>query len=200
MTALSSRYVRFAGMRRHLVVYFFLSLTGVLFAQATSLPADIDWLPGMQSKETFSASGLTRAEQQQVLKQVQDTSFDVPEAWLAELRVRSISLGSAAGLAVRGTKLLCGGTGNCQQWIFRRENSRWLNMFESQAPVVSGVGLVRQATAIKDLVVTANLSAERESWIRYRFDGTFYRRTECYQVDRGATGGRAQRTACPGGG
>jgi hypothetical protein len=179
------------------VVYLFFVVSAVLLAQPTNLPADIDWLTQAQSQDTFSKAGLTQADQQQILKQVEITSFDVPNSWLSELRVARISLGTSAGLVVRGSQLLCGGTGNCQTWVFRRENSSWLNMFDGEAPVVSRAGLVRQNAGVRDLVTTAHLSAEREQWTQYRFDGHLYRRTECYRVDSGATSRRAERVACP---
>ena len=178
------------------VVSLFFVMSPLLFAQPTNLPLDIEWLTQAQSQDTFSRAGLTQADQQQILTQVEITSFDAPDSWLAELRVARISLGTSAGLVVRGTQLLCGGTGNCQTWVFRRENSGWLNMFDGQAPVISRAGLVRQNAGVRDLVTTAHLSAEREQWTTYRFDGHVYRRTDCYRVDRGATG-RAERTACP---
>lgn len=126
---------------------------------------------------------------------METTSFDVPDSWLAELRVARISLGTSAGLVVRGTQLLCGGTGNCQTWVFRRENSKWRSLFDGQAPVVSRAGLVRQNAGVRDLVTAAHVSAGREQWTQYRFDGHVYRRTECYQVD-GGTMGRRERVPC----
>jgi hypothetical protein len=175
----------------------FFSFSGVLLAQSMTVPADIDWLTQVRSQDTFSAVGLARADQQQILKQVETSSFDIPDSWLAELRVGRVSLGTSAGLVVRGTQLLCGGTGNCQTWLFQRGNGKWRNMFDGEAPVVSSVGLVRQNAAVRDLVTTTHLSAERELWTRYRFDGHVYRRTECYRVDRSATSRRAERVACP---
>jgi hypothetical protein len=182
---------------RPAVVYLFFVLSAVLFAQPTNLPADIDWLTQVRSQDTFSRAGLTQADQQQILKQVEITSFDVPSSWIAELRVARISLGASPGLVVRGTQLLCGGTGNCQTWVFRRENSRWLSLFDGQAPVASRAGLVGMNAGVRDLVTTAHLSAERDQWTQYQFDGHVYRRTECYQVDGGATARRAERVACP---
>jgi len=34
-------------------------------------------------------------------------------------------LGSSPGLVLEGTNLLCGGTGNCQIFVFRRVNDRF---------------------------------------------------------------------------
>jgi len=179
------------------VVCLSFALSAVLFAQSINVPADIDWLTRVGSQDTFASAGLTLADQQQILQQVENTSFDIPDSWLAELRVGRISLGTSAGLMVRGTQLLCGGTGNCQTWLFRRVNGRWLNMFAGQAPVVSRAGLVRQKAGVRSLITTAHLSAERDQWTQYRFDGRVYRRTECDQVDGRTLGHRAERVVCP---
>jgi hypothetical protein len=48
--------------------------------------------------------------------------------------------------------------------LFRRENGRWLSLFDGEAPVVSSAGLVRQNAGVRDLVTTAHLSAERDQW------------------------------------
>jgi hypothetical protein len=104
------------------------------------------------------------------------TSFDTPDSWLLELRVRRISLGKSDGLVVRGTRLLCGGTGNCETWVFRRAHDKWLNTLDGEAPIASGIGFVRQTAVINDMVVTANQSADMETRTRYKFDGKLYRR------------------------
>jgi hypothetical protein len=173
-----------------------LSLSGVLVAQTMVLPADIDWLtPGLRY-DSLSKAGLTQADREAVLAQVEMTSFDTPESWLSELRVGRVSLGASEGLVVRATQMLCGGTGNCETWVFRCEDGRWVNLFDGEAPVISGLGLVRQNAAIPDLVTTANLSAEVEYWTRYTFDGKGYRRSECYEVEGRATSRRVARRVC----
>ena len=145
--------------------------SGAPFAQSVGgLPA-VDWFARDRSERTFAAAGLAPAEQQQIRRQVAATSFDVPDSWAGELRVQRIALGQTAGLIVRGTRLLCGGTGNCQTWIFRRENRAWRSVIAGDAPIVSGLGLIQQNTAARDLVTTSNLSADEERWTRYRFDG-----------------------------
>jgi hypothetical protein len=157
----------------------------------------VDWLKGVNDNETFSTAGLTPVEQRQILSQVTLTSFDTPDSWLSELRARRISLGKSDGLVVRATQLLCGGTGNCETWVFRRTNNRWVNMFKGEAPVVSGLGFVRQTAGIKDVVVSANESADKENWTQYAFDGKFYRPTVCYDVLYGGTKDeRAEKVAC----
>jgi hypothetical protein len=160
---------------------------GVLWAAATfALPADVVWIPPLRQDETLAAARLTAAEQRSIVEQLEATSFDVPDEWSREVRVRHIELGTVQGLLIRGTDRLCGGTGNCQTWIFTHAgSSRWLNGFESEAPIAASVGLDSAAAPIKDLVLTTNRSADAKTWIRYRFDGHHYRETECFDVADG---------------
>jgi len=79
-------------------------------------------IPTMQKAlddfETFQAAKLSSNEANGILKQVEETSFDYPDSWQLELRVRRLSLGDTDGLVVRGT-------GNCvaEREIVRRGSS-----------------------------------------------------------------------------
>ena len=160
-----------------------LSLSGVATAPARSSTQRIDWLKDLSVNETFVAAKLTAAEQKQIVDQVENTSFDAPDSWETELRVRRVSLGESDGLIVRGTRLLCGGTGNCETWVFRRSPGKWLNMFEEKAPIVSGFGFEQETSGgIKNFLVSANSSAAKESRRSFKFDGKVYRQSQCYEV------------------
>jgi hypothetical protein len=109
--------------------------------------------------EVFQSAKLPSAEIDGILGQIEKTSFDYPNSWQAELRVRQTSLGDADGLVVETTKLLCGGTGNCQTWVFRRSNERW-SMFQHQAPITSAFGFSdERSRAIRILATFAHVSA-----------------------------------------
>ena len=137
--------------------------------------------------DTFAAARLPAGEQRQIIKQVEGSAYDAADDWTSELRVRRVELGSSAGatrpatpgLVVQGRKLLCGGTGNCQLWVFRRSSrveTQWVSLFAKQPPVVDGFRLGPGVTGgIKDLTVTANSTAEATTTVTYRFDGKFYR-------------------------
>lgn len=160
-----------------------LSLSGPTTPPATSSTQRIDWLKDLSADETFVTAKLTAAEQKQIVDQVENTSFDAPDSWETELRVRRVSLGESDGLIVRGTQLLCGGTGNCETWVFRRSLGKWLNMFDQEAPIVSGFGFEREANeGIKNFLVSANSSAAKESRILFKFDGKVYRQSQCFEV------------------
>lgn len=152
-------------------------------AEPGGAPQRISWLPDLGGHETFLAVMLTAAEQKQIIDQVEQTSFDIPGDWQLELRVRRVSLGGAEGLVVRGTRLLCGGTGNCQTWVFRLLQGAWFNLFEREAPIVSGFGFEQGTNlSIQNLLVSSNNSARKERRILFKFDGKYYRQSDCYDV------------------
>lgn len=160
-----------------------MSFSGVATGAARSATQKIEWLKDLSANETFVAAKLTAAEQKQIVDQVESTSFDVPDSWETELRVRRVSLGESDGLIVRGTQLLCGGTGNCQTWVFRRSPGKWLNMFEREAPIVSGFGFDQEGSGgIRNFLVSASSSAAEESRTLYKFDGKVYRQSQCYKI------------------
>ena len=155
------------------------------------------WLKDLSANETFPAAQLTAAERKQIIDQVENTSFDAPDSWDKELRVRRISLGAADGLIIRGTRLLCGGTGNCETWVFRHSPGRWLNLFEQEAPIVSGFGFEQEAAGgIKNFLVSTNSSAATERRILFKFDGNVYRQSECYEVWIDGAAERIEKVPC----
>lgn len=175
-----------------------MSSEGMASAQAGNLPQKVAWLKELSASETFLAANLTTVEREQITGQLERTSFDIPDSWESELRVRRVSLGEVDGLLIRETRLLCGGTGNCETWFFRRSQGDWVNLFEQEAPIVSGFGFEQQATGgIKNFLVTANSSAATERRILFRFDGEFYRQSECYDVSLNTPAGeRIEKVPC----
>jgi hypothetical protein len=146
------------------------------FALAVSLSA-LAQTDHLHHEETLAKLGLPQAELTQVISGVEAAAFDSPDSWEKELRARRISLGSAPGLVLQGSDLLCGGTGNCQVFVFRRVGKDWLSLFEAQqAPVVEGFSFGPGLTqGIKDLHVVSNNSADKSTQATYRFDGKLYR-------------------------
>jgi hypothetical protein len=175
-----------------------LSISGVGTAPTRNSAERIGWwLKDLSANETFPEAKLTAAERKQVIDQVQNTSFDAPDSWDTELRVRRISLGEADGLIIRGTRLLCGGTGNCETWVFRHSPGKWLNLFEEEAPIVSGFGFEEEAGGgIKNFLVSTNSSAAAEKRILFKFDGKVYRQSECYEVWIDGAAERIEKVPC----
>ena len=115
---------------------------------------------------SIRVAGLTSAEMRQIKAEAEKTSFDTPDSWEDELRARRVSSGASEMLVVRGTRLLCGGTGNCQVWVFVRL------AFEDEAN-----------NGVSNLLLVADLGGGKDRYTRYRFDGKFYRPEECLDVE-----------------
>jgi len=140
----------------------------MLIAQANHLPM----------QRGLSGMRLSVEEQAQILAAVERSSYDTPDSWTAELVAARVDLGANPGIVLRGTKLLCGGTGNCQLFVLRQVNGAWISLFgDEQAPVVESFEFGPDIThGIKNLVVVTHFSVGKSERVRYRFDGQFYRR------------------------
>ena len=169
MTSLIGLTRRFIPLRTALPAV--ISIVLLCGAQVSAPPQQLG------PKDTFASAGLSTKETQEIVEAVQKTAYDTPESWTAELRARKVSLGSAPGLAVQGSKLLCGATGNCQTWIFRKVDSAWEPLVGGdQAPIAESFQLGPQVTNdIKDCTIVVNSSAKTGSRITYQFDGKSYR-------------------------
>jgi hypothetical protein len=168
-------------------------LGGVALAQDLAFTA----IPALTDQDSVATANLPAAELKQILDQVEQTSFDTPDAWETELRLRRLSIAGGDGLVVRGTAMLCGGTGNCETWLFRRVNGAWRNMFEGEAPVISSFGFGHHVSHdIPDLIATAPLSAAKRNYMVYVFDGALYRAGGCYEVEAPAAKGSAKKVTC----
>jgi hypothetical protein len=156
-------------------------LAGTARAQGVKLP------PVYQLKEgeTLRAAKLAPSEQEQIFEEIAGISFDLPESWDSELRARRVSLGAAEGLVLQGTHRLCGGTGNCQTIVLRLANTKWIAMFQKQAPIGEGFAFLPESShGIDNFVVATNDSAESSQYVIYRFDGRFYLPSLCYEKSR----------------
>ena len=138
-------------------------------------------LAQMQSlgrSDTFAAARLSTREAHEVVDAVELSAYDTPDSWKKELRVRRVDLGGDTGLVVQGSNLLCGGTGNCQIWIFRKARGKWVSMFGSDAvPIAESFQLGPSTTqGLKDITIVTNSGAEGGERAVYRFDGKQYRK------------------------
>jgi hypothetical protein len=155
---------------------------GLTLAQAGDLPP-LSALQHLKNTETFQQAKLTSAEFKQILKQVKSSAFDIPQSWEKELRVRPVLLQSVRGLIVQGTDLLCGGTGNCQTWVFRNYRGRWVSLFRDQAPLASGFGFTMRAQqGIPEFFVGASISADQATYTYFSYNGRAYSMSRCYRT------------------
>jgi hypothetical protein len=127
--------------------------------------------------DRVSGIGLSAEERRQVIDAVARCAFDTPDSWDDELLATRVDLGASPGIILRGTKLLCGGTGNCQLFVMRKTNGIWVSLFgDGQAPLAESFELGPGVTlGIKDLTVVTNSSAEASHRVAYQFDRQVYR-------------------------
>lgn len=139
--------------------------------------AAISQMQSLDAKDTFAAARLSAKEVQEIVAQVEQSAYDTPESWDSELRGERVDLGASPGLVVQGSNLLCGGTGNCQIWVFRKAGERWISLIgKDQVLIAESFRLGPNLTAgIKDLSISANTGEGSDKNTTYKFDGTFYR-------------------------
>lgn len=92
---------------RHRLKALAIALVADLFVMGTALaqPLRLPAMESLKTSETFQATNLSSAETARIFKQIEETSFDYPDSWQSELRVRRVSLGDTDGLVIQGTKL-----------------------------------------------------------------------------------------------
>jgi hypothetical protein len=133
---------------------------------------------------TFQVAEVPPAQIRQIVAEVEKSSFDHPASWEKELRVEREALGAAEVLIVRGTELLCGGTGNCQTWVFLHRQGRWVNLFPGQAPLASGLGFEQKSSlGIRNAVTVTALDAKKDRYTIWTFNGRAYRSAQCLLVE-----------------
>src|SRR6476469_2296942 len=137
----------------------------------------IGQMQNLGSKDTVAAARLSAKEIQEIVAEVEQSAYDTPDSWESELRVQRVDLGTSPGIIVQGSKLLCGGTGNCQTWVFRKAGGELISlMAKDQVPIAEAFSLGPKMTrGIKDFSISANTSADSGKNITYKFDGKLYR-------------------------
>src|SRR4051794_35444959 len=123
-------------------------------------------------KDTFAGARLSAEEVRQIIQVVEPSAFDTPESWTSELRVRRVDLGASPAVVLQGSKLLCGGTGNCQVFVLRKTHKRWASLFgEEQGPIAEAFQFgPTETNGIKDFSIEANSSASGSRRVTYKFD------------------------------
>ena len=151
----------------------FFWISGWLFVCSTAAPAP---MRGTVERGTIAAAELSAVEINQIINAVKKSAYDEPKSWRAELRFRQVDLGMGRGIVVQGTNLLCGGTGNCQIWVFRRAKGNWVSLFKDDQAVLADAFQFGPTKThhIKDLTVGTNVSADEATRVTYKFDGRRY--------------------------
>jgi hypothetical protein len=160
-----------AGHLRQNAVFFW--ILGALSVCSTAASAQMKILG---ERDTVAAAKLSAIEIDEIINAVKKSAYDVPKSWRAELRFRRVDLGIGPGIVVQGTRLLCGGTGNCQMWVFRKARAKWVSLFKNDQTILAegfefGPALKHH---VKDLTVSTNFSADETRRVTYKFDGRRY--------------------------
>jgi hypothetical protein len=134
-------------------------------------------MESLGQKGSFAAANLSAKEMREIIAGIKMSAYDMPKSWSTELRLRRVDLGNGPGTVVQGTSLLCGGTGNCQIWVFRKANTNWLSLFANDQTILAESFNLGPAVThhIKDLTIVTNSSAEESKHVTYKFDGRLYR-------------------------
>jgi hypothetical protein len=121
-----------------------------------------------QVGNTFSKAGLSPHDRATIITTVKQRAFDTPPDWSSELVVRWTRVGTKKLLIIRGSDLLCGGTGNCQTWVLQRTNGKWLNRIPGDPPIIASLSL-RTDGAQSDLVGCRNQSVASSKCTSWHF-------------------------------
>jgi hypothetical protein len=134
-------------------------------------------MESLGQKDSLTAANLSAKEIREIITGVKKSAYDMPKSWSKELRLRRVDLGNDPGIVVQGTSLLCGGTGNCQIWVFRKANVNWVSLFANDHPILAESFNFGPAFThhIKDLTIVTNFSADESKRVTYKFDGRLYR-------------------------
>ena len=148
-----------------------------LFSCVVVSTAALAQMENLGPKEPLAAAQVSTKEIREIIAGVKKSAYDMPKSWSTELRLRRVDLGNGPGIVVQGTSLLCGGTGNCQIWVFRKANVNWVSMFANDQTILAeGFNFGPAVTHhIKDLTIVTNLSADGSKRVTYKFDGSLYR-------------------------
>lgn len=125
--------------------------------------------------DRLTGARLSDRERAMIFAQVKATSFDVPSNWASELVARRTKLGSSDYLIVRGSDMLCGSTGNCQTWLFRRTGRGWINAISGKPPIISSLGF-RTSRGRFDLVGCRSVSSIATDCTTWHLDKGKFRR------------------------
>lgn len=134
-------------------------------------------MESLSPNDSLAAGHVSAKELREIIAGVKKSAYDIPKSWSSELRLRRVDLGNGPGIIVQGTSLLCGGTGNCQIWAFRKANGNWVSMFANDQTILAeGFNFGPAVTHhVKNLTIVTNLSADERKRVTYKFDGSLYR-------------------------
>jgi hypothetical protein len=105
-----------------------------------------------------------------------------PDALEKEVLARHVDMGEGAenGLDVHGRGQLCGASGNCATWLFRRSHATtWQLVLDEQWPGAFAF-IPPKHNRLSNLVLVMHLSADEAPTDIWQFNGTKFERLKSY--------------------
>jgi hypothetical protein len=135
---------------------------------------------------------LTTKERQQIYRLLDnetvhdsftDAQREEERATVMDARIGFIELAEGGGqqVLVQGPSLFCGASGNCRYLVFTRQRERLRLVLDAEGDFV-----LRKTSShgFHDVVTSWHMSAYEQLINVYRWDGTEYKRADCYSVNR----------------
>jgi hypothetical protein len=178
-------------------IAFLLAVCGLFFvppAKAQSVPKTtkrfhpppIEDMYVSWKGQPITEIGLSPRELTDVLSKVLRTGMDdedlrSPAALKKELQARHVEMGYGAdnGLVVNGRSELCGGTGNCATWFFRRSQAKWRLVLDGSWPAAFAF-IPPKHSGLLDLVLVMHLNAGEAPTDVWQFNGIRYQLVKSY--------------------
>lgn len=125
---------------------------------------------------------VSAGDREEFYQAIGETVRDERDA-IMDFRLGFISLtdDKRGDILVQGTKRFCGATGNCTMWVFVRVHG------ELQLALKKiGQFLIPEKSGdrgFRDIAIGMHDSATSQQYEEYRWNGTLYKRTDCYRTE-----------------
>jgi len=135
-------------------------------------------------------AGISAEEREQIVQLLtDDEKTDWEAARAGDLRYKRVELANAGlnGLFVRSAaKSDCGATCNCSTWLLRKSRTKYVLVLNGVPADAVGFQS-RMTNGFKNVVASANMSAESSAVQVFAYDGHKYVRQSCFEHTTTAT-------------
>ena len=131
-----------------------------------------------RARATVPSQIIAQISRDTMLPETVDTARDSLSTYLVAVPLE-LNRDDTPELIVRGTRMMCGATGNCPVWIFRRSEGG----FERLLYATTVQTIVAQSTVTRgyrDVLTSGHGSATESEYTLYQFDGRVYRAIRCW--------------------
>lgn len=142
---------------------------------------------------------ISSSDREEIRRMIEESVGREERQAIIDFEVGLIALSSDKmdDVLVQGTKGFCGATGNCTMWVFVRMHGQLHLALEKV-----GLFLVPEKNAtrgFRDIAISMHDSATSYQYDEYRWNGTRYKRTDCYKTEypiEGPSGKPPSITGC----